>query len=99
MTRSNRPSAVAAVRKSHASRVPCEHHLRCLHGVREACDLQGLAAADGRFDRIIVHGCSKPRAMMRSSRPSAAAAARTLHAPRISREDRFLAYALSARGV
>eukprot|EP00974_Lingulodinium_polyedra_P108149 10468933-Lingulodinium_polyedra.AAC.1 len=33
MMRSNRPSAAAAARKSHAARAPCETMCRCSHGV------------------------------------------------------------------
>eukprot|EP00974_Lingulodinium_polyedra_P067617 6547371-Lingulodinium_polyedra.AAC.1 len=51
-----RPSAAAAAHKSDASRAPFLAPFLCSHGVREACDLRGAAAADGRFDRIIVHG-------------------------------------------
>eukprot|EP00974_Lingulodinium_polyedra_P089271 8656454-Lingulodinium_polyedra.AAC.1 len=54
MMRSNRPSAAAAVCRQHTSRTPCEHQNWCSHGVREACDLRAVVAADGRFDRIIV---------------------------------------------
>eukprot|EP00974_Lingulodinium_polyedra_P010889 1047545-Lingulodinium_polyedra.AAC.1 len=56
MMRPNRLSAATAVRASHVSRAPCEHQNWCPHGVRGACDLRAGAAADGRFDRIIVHG-------------------------------------------
>eukprot|EP00974_Lingulodinium_polyedra_P094409 9150911-Lingulodinium_polyedra.AAC.1 len=56
MVRSSRPSAAAALRESHVSRTPCEHQNWRAHGVREACDLRAVAAASGRFDRIIAHG-------------------------------------------
>eukprot|EP00974_Lingulodinium_polyedra_P052791 5076129-Lingulodinium_polyedra.AAC.1 len=54
--RSNRPFAVAAARGSHDSRTPCERQNRRPRGVREACHLRAVAAADGRFDRINAHG-------------------------------------------
>eukprot|EP00974_Lingulodinium_polyedra_P012399 1196821-Lingulodinium_polyedra.AAC.1 len=54
MMRSNRPSAAARARKSHTSRTPCEHQCWCSRGTREACGSRTAAAADGRFDRIIV---------------------------------------------
>eukprot|EP00974_Lingulodinium_polyedra_P127441 11202188-Lingulodinium_polyedra.AAC.1 len=54
--RSNRVSVATAACQSHASRVPCKHPTWCLHGVCEACDLRVVVPADGRFDRIIVHG-------------------------------------------
>eukprot|EP00974_Lingulodinium_polyedra_P031519 3032596-Lingulodinium_polyedra.AAC.1 len=53
-TRSNRPSATTAARKSHAARTPREHQKWCSHGAREACGLRAAAAADNRFDRIFV---------------------------------------------
>eukprot|EP00974_Lingulodinium_polyedra_P025282 2443965-Lingulodinium_polyedra.AAC.1 len=56
MMRSNRPSATTTAHKTHASHTPCEHHLGCLHGARDACDARAAAAAVRRFDRIIEHG-------------------------------------------
>eukprot|EP00974_Lingulodinium_polyedra_P099202 9611751-Lingulodinium_polyedra.AAC.1 len=53
MMRSNRPSAAATARKSHASRTPCEHQFRRAHGMCETCDFRTAAAADGCFDCII----------------------------------------------
>eukprot|EP00974_Lingulodinium_polyedra_P097709 9471452-Lingulodinium_polyedra.AAC.1 len=54
MMRSNRPSAAATPRISHASHTPCEHQKRRSHGAREGWDLRAAVAADGRLDRIIV---------------------------------------------
>eukprot|EP00974_Lingulodinium_polyedra_P053142 5106950-Lingulodinium_polyedra.AAC.1 len=54
---SNSPfAAAAAACKSHASRVPCERQPWCAREVREACDSRAGAAADGRFDPVVVHG-------------------------------------------
>eukprot|EP00974_Lingulodinium_polyedra_P088137 8546344-Lingulodinium_polyedra.AAC.1 len=44
--RSNRLSAAAAARKSHASRTPRGHQNLRSHGAREACDSRAAAAAD-----------------------------------------------------
>eukprot|EP00974_Lingulodinium_polyedra_P113657 11004178-Lingulodinium_polyedra.AAC.1 len=52
---SNRPSAAQRL----ADRTPRTHHAstnsRCPHGAREACDMRTAAAANGGFDRIILH--------------------------------------------
>eukprot|EP00974_Lingulodinium_polyedra_P103936 10060879-Lingulodinium_polyedra.AAC.1 len=56
MMRSSRPSAATAARKSHVPRAPCGHQFWCARGECEACDARAVAAANGRFDRIIVHG-------------------------------------------
>eukprot|EP00974_Lingulodinium_polyedra_P002249 209671-Lingulodinium_polyedra.AAC.1 len=69
--RSNRRSAVAAFGNSHV----CAFHAHARELVRawsaRASDSRAVAAADGRFERC---------ATIRSTRPSAAAAARKLHA-------------------
>eukprot|EP00974_Lingulodinium_polyedra_P102141 9890787-Lingulodinium_polyedra.AAC.1 len=61
MMRSNRSFAGAAARTSHASRAAREHQKLafawCVRGVRS----RAVAAADGRFDRIIVHGLNTMR--------------------------------------
>eukprot|EP00974_Lingulodinium_polyedra_P043860 4211272-Lingulodinium_polyedra.AAC.1 len=56
MTRSNRPFAAAAARRSHVLHTPCKHQSWCLRAVSEACDARVVAAANGRLDRIIAHG-------------------------------------------
>eukprot|EP00974_Lingulodinium_polyedra_P111111 10745819-Lingulodinium_polyedra.AAC.1 len=67
MMRLNRPLAATAVRTSHASRTPCEHHLLafawCVQGMR-------FASRCGGSRSIPPHHCarfSKPCAMLRSS--------------------------------
>eukprot|EP00974_Lingulodinium_polyedra_P102430 9918820-Lingulodinium_polyedra.AAC.1 len=51
--RSNRPSAAAVARKPRV----CAFHARAQIGARarsvRASDLRAIAAADGRFDRIV----------------------------------------------
>eukprot|EP00974_Lingulodinium_polyedra_P052753 5073439-Lingulodinium_polyedra.AAC.1 len=54
--RSNRPSAAATARKSHASHTPCKHQHWRSHATHEACDVRTAVATDGRFGRITVHG-------------------------------------------
>eukprot|EP00974_Lingulodinium_polyedra_P022987 2217487-Lingulodinium_polyedra.AAC.1 len=54
MMRSSRPSATTAAHKSHASRPPCERHVWCSHGARDACDSRAGVPANGGLDRIIV---------------------------------------------
>eukprot|EP00974_Lingulodinium_polyedra_P031678 3050922-Lingulodinium_polyedra.AAC.1 len=53
--RSNRPSASQIARFAHSMRTP-KNGVRMECGVREACDLRAVAAADGRLDRAIAHG-------------------------------------------
>eukprot|EP00974_Lingulodinium_polyedra_P024134 2337655-Lingulodinium_polyedra.AAC.1 len=54
MMRSNRPSATAAARKSHARALHARSSLLARAWSVRACDLRAAAAADCRFDRMIV---------------------------------------------
>eukprot|EP00974_Lingulodinium_polyedra_P003304 309149-Lingulodinium_polyedra.AAC.1 len=54
--RSNRPSAAATARASHASRTPRERQLRGLHGTR-ACDLRAAVAGDCIIAWVALTSC------------------------------------------
>eukprot|EP00974_Lingulodinium_polyedra_P030371 2922578-Lingulodinium_polyedra.AAC.1 len=70
----NQASAVAAVRASHAR--AC--HARASFLAR-ACDFRAVAAACGRFDRIVAWFSQNVTQRWRSNNPCAAAAARESH--------------------
>eukprot|EP00974_Lingulodinium_polyedra_P113883 11026113-Lingulodinium_polyedra.AAC.1 len=45
----------AGSQTAHRARAPCERRKWCLHGVRQACGLRAVAAADSRFVLSLIH--------------------------------------------